>query len=110
MADIELPSLIQQRFLDVLLYNESAVSAICVPLLGLQTVFYLVQSRTDCDASSAIGKLARLDDPYVSKLLIAFAFLILPLELLKEVLELRVLDAMCDVKGDWDFSVGIFLH
>lgn len=108
MADIELPSLIQQRLLDVLLHDKGAICAICVSLPGLQAIFYLVQSRTNCDASSSIGEFTWFDDPYVSELFVAFAFLVLPLELLQKMYELRILDSLRDVEGNWDLSVKIF--
>lgn len=110
MADIELSSLIKQRFFDIFLHDESPLSTICVPLFRLQTILYFVQGRTDCDSSTSIRQFSGLYNPNISKFSIDFFIVILPLKLSQKVLEFRAVKSLSDMKGDWNPRKRVFSH
>ena len=61
----------QERLLDVLLDNASAVSALSAAVLSIATVLnqvslYLVEIVEDTNAVAPIGRFARLEDPQLA--------------------------------------------
>ena len=62
-ADVELPALVQERLLDVLLDYVTPFDAVDIRI-GHQTL-YLVQITAHLDAKASVGVLSRLDDPEV---------------------------------------------
>ena len=60
-TDVELPTLVQQRPLNVLLNDVAALMAI--DLLRLDQLLYMVQIAADLDTAAPVCVLAGLDDP-----------------------------------------------
>jgi hypothetical protein len=52
------------------LQDVAAHCAVRVALLGLYSVFDLVQGRADCDSAAAVGEFSRFDDPDVSEIFV----------------------------------------
>lgn len=69
VADIELPPLVQQRLLHVLLQDEGPQGAIAVLLSGLQPQPDVLQSMADGYAVASVAVLPRLHDPNIPNIL-----------------------------------------
>ena len=67
-TDVEFPVFVQERLLDVLLYN--IASSIAINISVLHQAFDMLKIFTDLNATASVCVLARLDDPQaLSKLL-----------------------------------------
>lgn len=75
VSDVELPALVQQRLLYVLLEDECSDVAIIALLLAFQPNQDIVERVADSDAVSAIAELSWLDDPNI--LIVAPSLLVL---------------------------------
>lgn len=82
VPDVELPALVEQRILNVLLHDVGFVIAVVVLLLLLEDVVELVDLVNHHNAVAAVRQLARLHYPDVLQLLLPFLVLRLPLPVL----------------------------
>ena len=55
VSNIKFSSLVKKWPLNVLLNNECPISSIWVTLFWLESIFYLIQSRTNSDSSASIS-------------------------------------------------------
>ena len=118
VADVELPPLVQQRVLDVLLDDVGLVVAVLVLLLLLEDVVQLVDLLNHHDAVAAVRQLPRLHDPDVLQpppplLLLRPLLLVLLaldlLELLGEPHVFGVVHSFLDVEGERDDLEDVLL-
>ena len=101
VADIELPALVQQRLLYVLLQDEGSDIAVVALLFALQPDQDIVERIANTDPVSSIAELPGLDDPDI--LLVAPSLLVL-LQLrvvVEEQFVLGIVNALDDVEGEW---------
>jgi hypothetical protein len=76
VAQVELPPVVQQRVLYVLLKDESAQLAVAVALPPLQAHLDVVQTVAYCDARAPVGVLSGLDDPDIAEVLLGLPLLL----------------------------------
>lgn len=109
VPDIELPPIIQQRLLNILLQYKSPITPIPILLPPPEPQLNIIQTRTHTDPRPSIRKLPRLRNPNIPHTLIPLLLLLKPIIYLQKPLILRVLHPLGgDMEGDRENSEYVF--
>lgn len=100
VAQVELPPVVEQWVLDVLLEDEGAQLAVPVPLPSLQPHLDVVQSVAHSYPRPPVSVLPRLHDPDVAQVLLGLTFLLDAFVVGEEAEVLWVISAFVDVEGE----------
>jgi hypothetical protein len=99
MANVELPSVVQQRLLNVLLNNESSEFPIIVFLFASESHINVIQTVSDSDSVASVGVFSGFDYPNVPYSVSVLTLLNL-IEVLFESFEFVVFDSSRNVESD----------
>lgn len=114
VAEVKLPTVVQQRPLDVGLHDEGAIAAVWVLLSLLDDGFDLLESQAHLYAIAAVAIFSRFDDPSIVLLdmtffLTGFGDFFGPLVVVFKKLEvLLVLKTIFDMEGQWEITEYVF--